>query len=70
MQREHRRIGEECSGFDDLCSFVQNAYDVVMASLNSDKIMKDTLGRVFARHMKVSHRAIKRGRAMHKNMKN
>ena len=29
VQREHRRIGEECSGFDDLCSFVQNAYDVV-----------------------------------------
>ena len=29
VQREHRRIGEECSGFNDLCSFVQNAYDVV-----------------------------------------
>ena len=46
----------------------QNAYDVVMAALNSEKIMKDKLGRVFARHMKVSHRAIKRGRAMRKNM--
>ena len=30
VQREHRQIGEECSGFDVLCSFVQNAYDVVV----------------------------------------
>ena len=46
----------------------QNAYDVVMVALNSDQIMKHKLGRVFARHMQVSRRAIKRGRAMRKSM--
>ena len=46
----------------------QNACNAVMTALNSDKLPNKKLGQVFARHMKLSHCAIKRGRVMRTKM--
>lgn len=46
----------------------QNAYDAVMTALNSNELTGAKLGRMLSRMLNVSHRQIKRGRAMRKNM--
>ena len=46
----------------------QNAYDVVMTTMNNEELNKENLGHLFARQMKVSHREIKRGQVMRKDM--
>ena len=47
----------------------QNAYDAVMASLLTEELDASKLTRMLSRRLGVSHRQIKRGRALRKNMK-
>ena len=46
----------------------QNAYDAVMAALNNNDLTSAKLGRMLSRTLNVSHRQIKRGRALRQNM--
>jgi len=46
----------------------QNAYDAVMAALVSGDLTSQKLGRILSRTLHVSHRQIKRGRAIRQNM--
>ena len=46
----------------------QNSYDAVMAALNNNDLTSAKLGRMLSRTLNVSHRQIKRGRALRKNM--
>ena len=46
----------------------QNAYDAVMTAVVNCDLSKEKLGRIFAREMGVSRRAVKRGQAMRKEM--
>ena len=46
----------------------QNAYDGVMSALNSDELTSAKFGRVLSRTLNVSHRKIKRSRAIRKSM--
>ncbi len=46
----------------------QNAYDAVMAALNNGNMTGAKLGRMLSRTLQVSHRQMKRGRALRSNM--
>ncbi len=46
----------------------QNAYDSVMAALNNNDLTGAKLGRMLSRTLNVSHRQVKRGRALRDNM--
>ena len=46
----------------------QNAYDAVMTAVVNSDLSKEKLGRIFAREIGVSRRAVKRGQSMRKEM--
>lgn len=46
----------------------QNAYDAIMTALNTEEFTNAKLGRMLSRTLNVTHRQIKRGRAMRKSM--
>ena len=48
----------------------QNAYDAIMAAINSNEMTNAKLGRMLNFTLNVSHCQIKRGRALHKDMEN
>ena len=64
----HRRQGKEDKGGGQRSIEDQNAYDAVMAALNSNELTTARLGRLLTQTLSVSHRQITRGRAFCKNM--
>ena len=64
----HRPRSEEDKGGGRRSLEDQNAYDAVMTALNSNELTSVRLGRLLTRTLGVSHRQIKRGRALRKSM--
>ena len=64
----HRNRGEEDKGGGRRTIEDQNAYDAVMAAINSNELTSARLGRMLTNTLGVSHRQIKRGRALRKSM--